>query len=91
MTATRILVQGRVQGVGFRHWLAGRATALGVSGWVRNLRDGRVEALACGDDAAVAALVRACEVGPPLARVDRVEAAPADADSTPGFRTVPTP
>lgn len=69
----RILVSGRVQGVAFRQSAADEARRLGVNGWVRNLRDGRVEAEAEGERAAVDALVRWCHAGPPAARVDRVE------------------
>ena len=69
----RIVVSGRVQGVAFRQSTADEADRLGVNGWVRNLPDGRVEAEAEGERAAVDALVRWCHAGPPAARVDRVE------------------
>lgn len=71
----RLLVSGRVQGVAFRHFAAAEATRLGLCGWIRNLRDGRVEALAEGPRAAVEAFQAWCRVGPPAAEVERVEAA----------------
>lgn len=85
MTARRLLISGRVQGVGYRDWAARRARELGLSGWVRNLRDGRVEAVASGDEAAVAAFVEACREGPMLAQVDGIDAADAQTESTAGF------
>ena len=74
MSATqRMIVSGRVQGVGYRNWTIGKANALGVTGWVRNVQDGRVEIMASGEDTALTALVEACRQGPQLARVDDVE------------------
>ncbi|WP_404369334.1 acylphosphatase [Sphingomonas sp. MMS24-J45] len=72
----RVFISGKVQRTGFRDWVVRRATDLGVVGWVRNLKDGRVELLVAGDDEATAALIEACHQGPPLARVDHVEARP---------------
>jgi len=69
----RVVVSGRVQGVGFRAATHARAEAQGVAGWVRNLPDGSVEAAFEGDPAAVEALVDFCRAGPPWARVERVE------------------
>lgn len=69
----RLLVRGRVQGVGFRDALQQQAERLGVTGWVRNLAGGGVEALAQGDPAAVALLLAWARRGPPAARVERVE------------------
>lgn len=65
-----ILVEGRVQGVGFRAWVAREATGRGLSGWVRNRRTGAVEAVFQGPQATVAGMVEACRRGPPAARVD---------------------
>ena len=87
----RARITGRVQGVWFRAWTQDRARALGIDGWARNLADGAVEAVFCGPEAAVAELVAACAVGPPLAEVADVasEAAPEEeaAARGRGFRT----
>jgi acylphosphatase len=66
-------VRGRVQGVGFRYSLVGAAEAAGVAGWVRNRRDGSVEAHVQGNGAAVLAIVAWCERGPAGAHVTAVE------------------
>jgi acylphosphatase len=78
MTIQRIFVSGRVQGVGYRDWVVRTAQRTGLTGWVRNLRDGRVEILVSGDEAALNALIEGSREGPPLARVDHVEKYPAD-------------
>lgn len=67
-----IRVEGRVQGVGFRGWMTVLADELGLNGWVRNRRDGSVEACVRGDTDAVANLLSLCHEGPCAARVDRV-------------------
>ena len=69
----RVWVHGRVQGVSFRAATATQARAAGLAGWVRNRRDGSVEAVFEGDPEQVAALVAFCGRGPRLARVERVE------------------
>lgn len=66
-------VEGRVQGVGFRWSTVHQAKRCGVTGWVRNLIDGRVEVLVQGSEAAVAAMRRFLETGPPASRVLAVE------------------
>ncbi|HVP09236.1 MAG TPA: acylphosphatase [Burkholderiales bacterium] len=74
MAVTKQLrISGHVQGVGFRHCLAREARAHGLAGWVRNRRDGSVEALLQGDAAAVDKLITWARRGPPAARVDCVE------------------
>jgi acylphosphatase len=71
--SVRVRISGRVQGVGFRAWAAGRARALGLAGTVFNRRDGAVEAVFSGSAEAVEAMLAACRDGPPHARVERVE------------------
>lgn len=73
MRTVRLLVSGRVQGVGFRAFAQRQADRLGIDGWVRNLPDGRVEALAAGEETAVAAFIDALRRGPLIARVASVE------------------
>jgi acylphosphatase len=85
MIARRLRIEGRVQGVFFRDWTVETARRLGLSGWVRNRRDGSVEVLAIGDEAAVERLIAACHEGPPHARVDRVGVEPADVETAGGF------
>jgi len=68
-----LLISGRVQGVGFRWFVAGQAERLGVRGWVRNLSDGRVEIEANGPVRALEQFEKSVSIGPPLARVAHVE------------------
>lgn len=88
--AVRVTVAGRVQGVWYRGWTCATAQSKGLRGWVRNRRDGTVEALFIGPAAAVEAMVAACHEGPPLARVARVERMAAADDGSTGFRQLPT-
>jgi acylphosphatase len=81
----RVVVSGKVHQVGFRDYTIRKAQALGVTGWVRNRTDGTVEILVSGEDEAVAALVEACRAGPPLSRVDHVEAYVEAAQPVKGF------
>ncbi|MCB4768427.1 acylphosphatase [Ancylobacter sp. Lp-2] len=69
----RIVVHGRVQGVGYRAWLAMEAGRRGLRGWVRNRRDGTVEALLHADEATLEALVDACRHGPAAAAVRAID------------------
>ena len=78
--ACRLTISGRVQGVGFRYALADEARARKLSGWVRNRRDGTVEALIAGPEAEVEALIAWARRGPPAARVADVKVEPAAAD-----------
>jgi acylphosphatase len=71
----RLVISGRVQGVAFRAYTVDEAERLGVKGWVRNLADGRVEAVAEGTAAAVDGFVAWCRHGPPSARVSDVSVA----------------
>lgn len=84
----RCLISGRVQGVFYRASAAEHARALGVTGHAKNLPDGRVEVLACGEEAAVAGLCEWLRQGPPAAKVTAVEIAAAEVDRIPtGFDT----
>jgi acylphosphatase len=69
-----LFISGRVQGVNFRYYTVRQAESLGVTGWVRNLWDGRVEAVFEGDETAVQGMIDWCQNGPRAARVDHVEA-----------------
>ena len=69
-----VVICGRVQGVGYRAWTEYTAIDHGLDGWVRNRRDGSVEAVFAGPSDAVAEMIEACRRGPPGARVDAVEA-----------------
>jgi len=81
MAITRhITISGRVQGVGYREALRAQARACGVTGWVRNRRDGTVEAVLQGDEAAVAALVAWARRGPSAALVSDLREQPASGD-----------
>jgi acylphosphatase len=81
----RLVIRGRVQGVSYRWWTVGEATRRGLQGWVRNRRDGSVEALVSGPAAAVDEMVAACRQGPAAARVTDIEIAAADDAVTGGF------
>ena len=80
----RIVVGGRVQGVGYRDALSEQAQRLGVAGWVRNRRDGSVEALLQGKTQDVEALIEWARIGPSLARVTDLQEQPAPAEAIPG-------
>jgi acylphosphatase len=91
-----ISVRGRVQGVGYRAFVADEATGRGIAGWVRNRRDGSVEAVLSGPAEAVQAMIAACRRGPWGARVDSLderEAAAQELDERRGggeFSVLPT-
>jgi acylphosphatase len=88
--AVQLRIEGRVQGVGYRAWLEHKARQAGLRGWVRNRRDGSVEALLIGDRAAIEAVEAACERGPRAASVTGVERTAAGDDGSSGFRALPT-
>ncbi len=91
MRVVRVVVAGRVQGVGYRDWTQAVARQLGLRGWVRNRVDDSVEALFAGEAATVDRMVAACRRGPSLARVDTVEVLPAvEADVPDSFTRRPT-
>ena len=85
IVARRLEISGKVQGVGFRYFVAHYARQQGLRGWVHNRRDGSVEALLIGEEAAVGVVADQCRRGPPQARVDRLDAAPAQDDGSTDF------
>ena len=88
--AVRVVVHGRVQGVWFRAWTCEEAEKRGLSGWVRNRRDGTVEALFAGEEAKVEEMIAACRNGPPRAQVTLLERFPAEPPAESGFEQKPT-
>ena len=91
MLQARLTISGRVQGVGYRDWAIETGLRLGLTGWVRNRRDGAVEALIVGEESAVGQMIEACRRGPSLARVDEIDVEPVDLDILPeGFTQLPT-
>ena len=83
----KCLISGRVQGVFFRASTQKRALELGVNGWARNLPDGRVEVLACGEEQAVNSFVKWLWEGPPASRVERVDCEEQVLQQVSGFHT----
>lgn len=75
MTRASLLISGRVQGVAFRHHTSQFAQSQGVTGWVRNLASGEVEALLEGETEAVSRVIAWCQQGPPAAQVTAVRTA----------------
>ncbi len=83
--ATRFLIEGHVQGVGYRAWVKREAEKRGLTGYVRNLEDGRVEAVFYGDHAVVDEMLAACRKGPAGASVTAVGLDAVDLPSVEGF------
>jgi acylphosphatase len=81
----RMVVHGRVQGVGFRYTVRSEARTRGVAGWVRNRPDGAVEAVFEGPPEAVESMVRVCERGPRGAYVERADVAEEEPERLSGF------
>jgi len=91
MIARRIIVRGRVQGVGFRYATVEAAEHYGITGWVRNRRDGTVEAFIQGEPTAIDAVTAWCRRGPPAARVEEVETTSVAPDpAIVGFSSAPS-
>ena len=82
-------IEGNVQGVGFRNWTLRLAGQLGLSGWVRNQRDGSVEALFHGPADAVDDAMGRCKIGPRSGKVTNVTVSEAEAPETTGFEILP--
>jgi len=81
----RWFISGTVQGVGFRYFVQNKATALGLSGWARNLDDGRVEVYASGPENRISDLAAALHIGPRMAQVRSVEEREAEPQAHSGF------
>ncbi len=84
--SVKVMIEGRVQGVWFRGWMVETARRLDLDGWVRNRRDGSVQALFSGPDETVDEMLRLCAEGPPAADVTSVEFIPHTSLVAPGFR-----
>jgi acylphosphatase len=90
LRTVRVRIEGRVQGVGYRYWAERVAGELALSGWVRNRRDGAVEAVFSGDADGVAQMLRRCREGPPSAQVTSVEVLEEGGAAPSGFDVLPT-
>ncbi len=86
----RAVISGRVQGVWYRAWTRKEAQRRGLNGWVRNRKDGMVEAVFAGDAKAVDEMLAACREGPPQAVVAEVEIEPWSGALQPGFQQLPS-
>ena len=80
-TIRQVTVRGGVQGVGYRAWIVHQAMARSLDGWVRNRRDGSVEALFAGPEEVVSDMVMLCRRGPAYARVETLAEEPANSDA----------
>ena len=90
MPSIRVIVTGRVQGVGYRWFVRVLASSRGVAGWVRNRRDGAVEAELHGDQVQIDDMIQAMRIGPRHARVDAVDARDIPVLAMNGFEIRPT-
>jgi acylphosphatase len=88
--SVRLTIRGRVQGVSYRYWTVTEATARGLHGWVRNRRDGSVEAFVSGLAATVDEMIEACRQGPRAARVTDIDIQEQTTRAETGFEQRPT-
>ncbi|MDP1730447.1 MAG: acylphosphatase [Devosia sp.] len=88
--AIHVSITGLVQGVGYRAWVEREALSRGLAGWVRNRRDGSVEAVFAGESGTVEAMLAACRHGPRTAEVHAVEATETNEPAGRGFQVLPT-
>jgi acylphosphatase len=88
--SVRVRIEGLVQGVGYRAWMERTAMGMGLDGWVRNRRDGGVEAVFAGPTAAVDAMIACCHDGPRSAAVVMAKVLDEPGDVPQGFRILPT-
>ena len=86
----RVRIEGGVQGVSYRYWTERVAGGLGLTGWVRNRRDGSVEALFAGPAADVARMLERCKDGPRSAHVTAVEVVEEGGEAPDAFEVLPT-
>jgi len=89
MSARRIVISGKVQGVWYRAWTSSEANKRGLKGWVRNLSTGQVEAMFAGPMTLIEEMVDACRQGPPLAKVTGIESFEAEEPDENGFHQWP--
>lgn len=82
MQELHVIIHGKVQGVWFRAWTRDTALEMGITGWVRNMTDGKVEAAAQGDEAALKDFLARLYDGPPLARVTKIDSAWRNAETS---------
>ncbi|MDX1555716.1 MAG: acylphosphatase [Xanthomonadales bacterium] len=87
MTCRQYRIHGKVQGVWFRESTRREAVGLGISGYARNMPDGSVEVLACGSSEVLDRLEAWLQQGPPMARVERVQSEPVEAECPDAFFT----
>jgi acylphosphatase len=90
VTALHVIVEGRVQGVGFRAYLEREAKERGLRGWVRNRSDGSVEAVFCGEEENAQSMIVACHRGPRMSLVRNVKSEPYPPGDWRGFDAWPT-
>jgi acylphosphatase len=88
--SVRVRIEGGVQGVGYRFWTERVAEELGLTGWVRNRRDGSVEALFCGPADQVADMLERSKQGPPSARVTAINILAEGGTAPESFAVLPT-
>jgi acylphosphatase len=88
--AVHVVITGRVQGVGFRAFVEREAAALRLDGWVRNRRDGTVEAVFAGDEGEIQHILMELNAGPPAAAVTDVRTGPYEGPIPTGFSALPT-
>lgn len=86
----RAVISGRVQGVWYRAWTREEAERLGLNGWVRNRRNGTVEAVFAGKEEAVEKMLSLCRQGPPRAAVTDIDVEPWPGALEPGFQQLPS-
>jgi acylphosphatase len=88
--SVHVVISGRVQGVGFRAFVLDEARALGLVGWVRNRRDGTVEAVFTGDEQEIQHMLMELNAGPPAAAVTDVRTGPYEGPIPAEFSSLPT-